>query len=103
MPGTPLGDLKQRIADGKALVIVGTGVSIAATADAPCASWKGLLRDGVERCVSFTGAGAEWASIAQHEIASDELTDVLHAAEKIATRLGGANGRGNMPTGSVLQ
>ena len=44
-------DLKQQIAGGQAIAIVGAGVSMGATGNAPAASWSGLLKLGIERCV----------------------------------------------------
>lgn len=52
-------DLRHKIAEGKVLIIAGTGVSIAATSSEGCtkmenpnhpASWTGLLKAGVEYC-----------------------------------------------------
>ncbi len=42
----PFEDLASEVASGRAIAIVGAGVSILATGNAPCASWKGLLHDG---------------------------------------------------------
>ena len=88
MPDTPVDDLKECIAKGKALVIVGTGVSIAATDNAPCASWKGLLRHGADRCVKHCAAPRiGWADIVRQEIDSDDVDNLLSAAEKITSKL----------------
>lgn len=50
---TLLADLKKEIASGKALVVVGTGVTMGATNRASTASWTGLIEDGVKHCVQF--------------------------------------------------
>ncbi|MHB1308147.1 MAG: hypothetical protein ACYDC1_04640 [Limisphaerales bacterium] len=50
MPNGLETDLRQLIADKQIVVIVGSGVSIAATKNAPAASWTGLLKLGVSRC-----------------------------------------------------
>jgi hypothetical protein len=50
MPYDPVDDLRQEIEEGRVLVVVGTGVSLAATGSESVASWQGLLKDGVERC-----------------------------------------------------
>ena len=66
-------DLRQAIADGKVLAIVGAGVSIAATNNAPTASWVGLLKGGVrfveeyhgrsmpEGCSTTRPSGSPWS------------------------------------------
>lgn len=43
-------DLRGELARGRVIVLVGAGVSAAATGGAPVASWTGLLKDGVARC-----------------------------------------------------
>jgi len=43
-------DLQQQIASGDCLLVVGAGVAIFGTGNAPCASWNGLLRHGVQHC-----------------------------------------------------
>jgi hypothetical protein len=47
MGATPLDDLREELAARRAVVIVGAGVSVAATGGSPTASWVGLLEDGV--------------------------------------------------------
>jgi hypothetical protein len=48
MLGSKVDDLRQEIADGQVIAIVGAGVSIGATNNNPVASWVGLLRHGVD-------------------------------------------------------
>lgn len=48
---TLIDDLRRDLRSGNSLLIVGSGVSIAATAGERCASWDGLLLDGIEHCV----------------------------------------------------
>ena len=43
--------LSDAVVDGDVLFIVGTGVSIGSTR-APCVSWRGLLENGLEWCVT---------------------------------------------------
>src|SRR6516225_10201061 len=50
MDGLLVGDLRGELARGEVIVLVGAGVSVAATGRAPVASWPGLLEDGVARC-----------------------------------------------------
>lgn len=87
-----LNDLKQQIAARQAVVIVGTGVSISATNNHPCASWQGLLRSGVERCMQVVpGLKKEWETRTLEQIHGD-LVELLSAADNISQRLGAPNG-----------
>ncbi|MFL6291603.1 MAG: SIR2 family protein, partial [Thermoanaerobaculia bacterium] len=81
-------DLRAEIAKGHVLVVVGAGVSVAATQGNPLASWQGLLENGVERCVAVRGLDAKWASRVREEIRSGDLDDLLSAAEKVSSKLG---------------
>ena len=85
--------LKDAIAGGEALAIVGAGVSMASTKRAECASWTGLLHNGVEYCVnSVHPLPKGWAERVHAEIDSDDLDDLLSAAEKISRKLGAPKG-----------
>jgi hypothetical protein len=55
MSATPLDGLRAEITAGQAVAIVGAGVSIAATGNAPAASLAGLLQDGVAYCDGLLG------------------------------------------------
>jgi hypothetical protein len=83
--------LRQEIAEGNALAVVGAGVSIGATHNAKAASWTGLLQDGVDRCQSL-GQPADWADRVRAEIRSGDMDDLLSAAEKISRKLGAPKG-----------
>ena len=86
-----LARLREEIAEGHALAIVGAGVSIGATHNAKAASWTGLLEDGVDRCQSL-GQPADWADRVRAEIHSGDMDDLLSAAEKISRKLGAPKG-----------
>lgn len=75
--------------------MVGTGVSIGATAD-PRASWKGLLLDGLSRIESFGVQGPE--VLASERVLIEEafsgefkLDEILRRAESMIERFGGAD------------
>lgn len=86
-------DLRQAIHSGQAVVIVGAGVSIGATKGHPCASWQGLLKNGVQRCVDVAQPlPTNWENRVTAEIDSGDLDDLLSAAEKITQKLGGKRG-----------
>ncbi|HJX30056.1 MAG TPA: SIR2 family protein [Thermoanaerobaculia bacterium] len=84
-----LQELRHEIEQGRMLVVVGAGVSIAATEDERLASWTGLLRNGAERCVEVAGPLPDgWANRVLAEIDSGDLDELLSAAEKISRKLG---------------
>lgn len=82
-------DLKREIADRRCIAIVGAGVSIFSTGNAPCASWTELLHHGVQRCVDVAAGLPEgWAARAKADIDSGDLDDLLSSAEKVKRKLG---------------
>jgi tetratricopeptide (TPR) repeat protein len=84
--------LREEIAEGKALAIIGAGVSIGATRNAPAASWTGLLKDGVDRCQIVIGLSRDWADRVRAEIQSGDIDDLLSSAEKVSRKLGAPEG-----------
>lgn len=94
MSHDPVEDLRSEIAKGRVLAIVGAGVSIAATeGKQPVASWTGLLKDGVERCVAVAQSlPARWRERTLEDIESGDLQDLLAAAEKVSGKLGAPKG-----------
>lgn len=88
MPLTHLESLRADVAERRVVTIVGTGVSLSATGNNDLASWKGLLRNGVARCVARRPpSDATWAQRTLEQIDGD-LIDLLCAAENISYRLG---------------
>jgi ADP-ribose pyrophosphatase YjhB (NUDIX family) len=80
--------LVKDLRDGSVLIVAGTGVSAAATGNAPTSTWKGLLKDGLERCCALDPSlDGAWQSRVSAEIDSEDLEDLLSAAEKISTKL----------------
>lgn len=65
------------------LVVVGAGVSRAATDDNPLAGWPGLLESGVEWCREV-GATDDWVALRKRQIEQGEL---VSAAEEISRTL----------------
>jgi hypothetical protein len=102
MASTRVEDLRKDIAEGQVAVIVGAGVSVAATLDPSrepnVASWTGLLESGIAECEKVaTGLPAGWGDRVRGELGSGDPDELLSAAEKISRRLGapigGAYGR----------
>jgi hypothetical protein len=84
-----LDELQREIAQGRMLVVVGAGVSIAATDGDDLASWTGLLRHGAGRCVEVADPLPDgWEERVLAEIDSGDLDELLSAAEKISRKLG---------------
>lgn len=79
------------------MVVVGAGVSISASRDpnrkTNTASWTGLLLSGVEACLRVRPELDEtWAQRVRADINSNDIDDLLSAAQKIETKLGGPSG-----------
>lgn len=86
-------DLKREIGAGRCIAIVGAGVSIFSTGNAPCASWTGLLHHGVQRCSDLIpGLSEGWAARAKADIDSGDLDDLLSSAEKVSRKLDAPTG-----------
>jgi hypothetical protein len=61
-------------------------VSIQATDNQPCASWKGLLHDGARQCAELDASLRDkWLARVNKDIDSGDLDDMLSAAEKITS------------------
>lgn len=85
---THLDSLRADVEDKQVVTIVGTGVSLSATGNNALASWKGLLQNGVARCMARRPPSDDaWAQRTLEQIDGD-LIDLLCAAENISYRLG---------------
>ena len=86
-------DLREDIAQHRLVEIVGSGVSIGATRNAPAASWTGLLKLGAARCRELdANLDAAWERARVQDIEHGDLGDMLAAAENVARRLGAPAG-----------
>ena len=86
-------DLRELVTRRRILVIVGAGVSISATRNAPAASWTGLLKLGAAHCRKVNPALDDaWEKRLIGEITSGDLDDMLSAAEKISRKLQAPDG-----------
>ena len=86
-------DLREQLTRGQLVVVVGTGVSVAATGGMPDASWRGLLLNGVRYCEAVMGLGLPggWGDRLRAQIDSGDIEEMLLAAENV-TRLDGPAG-----------
>jgi tetratricopeptide (TPR) repeat protein len=83
-------DLNAELGRGPALVIVGAGVSVGATAGTPgaaMASWGGLLRHGVDWCTRFAGQDEGWAAPLRGKLDHPASEDFLEVGGALATAL----------------
>ncbi len=89
-------ELRREIAAGRVTVILGAGVSMAATGGAATASWIGLLTDGIDRCVAVVpGLPARWPDSMRNLLDLGREGDpeaLLSVAEQITVKLGGPAG-----------
>lgn len=86
-------DLVRTVRSGNAVIVVGTGVSIGATANSSTSSWRGLLQYGLKRVTDLDpNSSKRWVNTVRAEIESDDLDEILSAAEKISRKLKAPNG-----------
>jgi internalin A len=87
-PELLLKDLRERIASGRVVAIVGAGVAIAASGGNRIAGWKGLLEDGINRCEQVVpGLPPGWGQLVRKELESGDIDDLLSAAQKVEAKL----------------
>jgi hypothetical protein len=89
-----LQELKREVAEKNAIIVVGAGVSMAATGNHSLSSWKGLLQDGIERCVSvgYPKPVKSWGSLMSKLLKNGDSIDLVSVAEQVAQRLGAPDG-----------
>jgi hypothetical protein len=97
MAASPVSALRDQIAAGTVVTVIGTGVSVAASGHAPTASWSGLLRAGVDRATNFNrGLPPGWKEHVLKDLEyaqeNDYLPDILSVADKVTIALGGKSG-----------
>lgn len=82
-------DLATEIAEGKAIAIVGAGVSIAATNIHKCASWRGLLKHGIEFCINYGAPkpNDRWVSAMHALLDANTPGNFLTVADEVAKLL----------------
>jgi tetratricopeptide (TPR) repeat protein len=88
-----VGDLQSQIDRGKVVAIIGSGISISATNENALASWRGLLEHGVQRCIDLFGIlPPGWKERRLGEIHSNDMDELLSAAEHVSRKLDAPNG-----------
>ena len=85
----PLEDLERELATHPERVLVLAGAGVACATDRnPCASWPGLLKDGLERCRQRCHAlSGGWFTITEQMIAERAAAELVQAASRIEQAL----------------
>ena len=82
-------DIRGALASNQLTVVVGTGVTAAATGSTATATWRGLIEHGIARCESSGARDKAWADRARADANSRYDLDRIVAAEKATDGLGG--------------
>src|SRR5262245_10971796 len=92
-PGDPLAELKGAIAGRRAVLVAGTGVSIAASGGHPQASWAGLLKHGIAwlRSQDLMSSGKPSARLAFLDDPEAETHHFISAAQDVTKFMGGVD------------
>ncbi|MEI6340310.1 MAG: SUMF1/EgtB/PvdO family nonheme iron enzyme [Verrucomicrobiota bacterium] len=86
--------LRDAIRNRQVVVVVGAGVSIQATGNAPAASWKGLIRLGIEACPRWNSElNKAWVKRKLDELQSADRIGLIGLADEVRRRIGTTNGR----------
>ncbi len=84
-------DLRDRVRDGRVVVVVGSGVTAAATGGHAWSSWSGLIVSGIER-IAALGAPAGRVRAARSLLEAGDGESLITAAEIVTADLGGLDG-----------
>ena len=85
-------DLRREIEDGRAIVIAGAGVAIAASGGDARASWTGLLEDALRWCQDHVHGQLGWSEIVETLLRNRDVDSLLLAAETLTRWLGDRTG-----------
>src|SRR5690349_19826322 len=88
-----IAQLRRSALDGKLVVVVGTGVSMALTnGKNPALSWKGLIESGFAYGVKKGRIASAQREAWKNQLESRDIDDLLSAAEFVGRRLDAPNG-----------
>ena len=85
-------DLADDLAKGTVLVVAGAGVSIQASGNQPCATWEGLIRDGIEHCARLDLLQPSEARILHAQLQKRNVSKLLDVADIVSKTLGAPGG-----------
>lgn len=81
-------ELRDALASGNSVVVVGAGVSQAATGEAAL-GWDGLLQAGIQWCEDHVALPSDWASVVSQVLALGDVSSMLAAAQMVTDKMGG--------------
>jgi Ca-activated chloride channel homolog len=80
-------DLLDELTQGRVLVVVGSGVSRAASGDNEVAAWPGLLRSGLRHLRKIRKVLPEWADLRSKAIDEGDVAKLVEVAQDIRNQL----------------
>ncbi|SHX64928.1 SIR2 family NAD-dependent protein deacylase [Mycobacteroides abscessus] len=86
---TAANDIRRALSEQQLCLMLGAGVTAAASGGNPFGSWQSLVTDAVNRCLMVGSRDHAWAERAKADIASPHNSDLIAAAEKATDGLGG--------------
>jgi hypothetical protein len=87
-----LDDLREDLAKGHVLLVVGTGVSIQASGNHPCANWRGLILDGIDHCAQTNLLTEAAAALLRDQLDVRDVKKMVEVAQTISAILGAPGG-----------
>ena len=87
-------NLREAIESGHAILVIGSGISIAATDGDPLATWPGLLRSAIDACLQRTGVhfAAVWESETRNLVEQGTAASLVSAATRVSAVLDPSSG-----------
>ncbi|MFM7199173.1 MAG: SIR2 family protein [Myxococcota bacterium] len=85
----PAKELQEAIREKKAILVIGTGVSMETSGGASVASWLGLLKHGIAHCVEYGRADEQWADDMRNALKKLDTDALLMVAHQVSQKLGG--------------
>lgn len=82
--------LVSAIRGGSAILVVGTGLSMAGSRNADCASWAGLLKNGIGRLIDIDVKDSAWAKLVESMLDAGFEGDDSSFAVQAASQVGEA-------------
>jgi hypothetical protein len=84
--------IRTALSNKQLVLVLGAGVSAAATKGNPLSMWPGLVNNAIDRCVELSTRDQPWADRAKADAASPYDDDLIAAAEKATSGMGGRTG-----------
>lgn len=87
-----LAAMRTALSKKELVLVLGAGVSASATKNNTVSLWPGLVRNAIDHCVSLGTRDSLWAERAKADVDSPYNDDLIAAAEKATSGLGGRAG-----------